>query len=233
MELFLSSFSFEVTLFTVGRDLPVIIQFWSDIVYSWWRSSCHRLVLKWHCLLLASIFLSPFSFEVTLFTVGGDLPVTVQYWSDIVYCWRRSSCHRLVLKWYCWLLVEIFLSSFSFEVTLFTVGRDLPVIIQVWSATVYCWWRSSCHRLVLKWHCLLLVKIFLSPFSFEVTLFTVGGDLPVTVQYWSDIVYCWQRSSCHRSCLKWHCLLLVKIFLSPFSFEVTLFTVGGDLSVTV
>jgi hypothetical protein len=28
-----------------------------------------------------------------------------------------------------------------------------------------------------------LVKIFLSPLSFEVTLFTVGGDLPVTVQY--------------------------------------------------
>jgi hypothetical protein len=26
-----------------------------------------------------------------------------------------------------------------------------------------------------------LVEIFLSPFSFEVTLFTVGGDLPVTV----------------------------------------------------
>jgi hypothetical protein len=42
------------------------------------------------------------------------------------------------------------------------------------------------------------VKIFLPPFSFEVTLFT-----------------------------------LVKIFLSPFSFEVTLFTVGGDLPVTV
>jgi hypothetical protein len=26
------------------------------------------------------------------------------------------------------------------------------------------------------------VEIFLSPFSIEVTLFTVGGDLPVTVQ---------------------------------------------------
>jgi hypothetical protein len=27
------------------------------------------------------------------------------------------------------------------------------------------------------------VKIFLSPFSFEVTLFTVGEDLPVTVLF--------------------------------------------------
>jgi hypothetical protein len=94
--------------------------------------------------------------SVTLFTVGGDLPVTVQLWSDIVYCWQRSS-----------------------------------VIVLVWSDIVYCWLISSCHRFVLKWHCLLLVEIFLSPFSFEVTLFTVGGDLPVTVQYWSDIVYCW------------------------------------------
>ena len=42
------------------------------------------------------------------------------------------------------------------------------------------------------------MEIFLSPFSFGVTLFTVGGDLPVTVR-----------------------------------FEVTLFTVGGDLPVTV
>jgi len=233
VEIFLSPFSFEVTLFTVGENLPVTIQFWSDIVYCWRRFSCHYLLLKWHCLLLVEIFLSSFSFEVTLFTVGGDLPVIVQYWSDIVYSWRRSSCHRLVLKWHCLLLVEIFMSSFSFEVTLFTVGGDLPAIVQFWSDIVHCWWRSSCHRSVLKWHCLLLPKIFLSPFSSEVTLFTVGGDLPVTIQFWSYIVYCWRRSSCHRSVLKWHCLLLVEFLLSPFSFEVTLFTVCEDLPVTV
>ena len=118
---------------TVGGYFPATVDFYYDFVYCWWRSSCHRLVLKWHCLLLVKIFLSPFSFEVTLFTVGGDLPVTVQYWSDIVYCWRRSSCHRLVLKWHCLLWVEIFLSPFSIEVALFIVGKDLPVIVHVWS----------------------------------------------------------------------------------------------------
>jgi len=230
VDIFLSPFSFEVTLFTFGEDLPVTVQFWSDIVYCWRRPSCHRLALKWHCLLLveiflsrsvlkshclllAKIFLSPFSFEVTLFTVGEDFPVTVYFWSDIVYCWWRSSCHRSVLKWHCLLLVEIFLSSFSIEVTLFSLGEDLPVTVWFWSDTVYCWWRSSCHRLVLKWHCLLLVH----------------GDLPATVQYWSDIVNCWWRSSCHRLVLKWHYLLLVEIFLSSFSIEMTLFTLGEDL----
>jgi hypothetical protein len=108
-------------------------------------------------------------------TVTGRSPPTVNNVTsklngDMKIFTNSKQCHFKTKRgqedrhqWYCWLLVEIFLSSFSFEVTLFTVGRDLPVIIQFWSAIVYCWWRSSCHRLVLKWHCLLLVKIFLSP----------------------------------------------------------------------
>jgi hypothetical protein len=74
---------------------------------------------------LASIFLSPFSFEVTLFTVGGDLPVTVQSGrssptvnngtsklnDDRKISTNSKQCH------------------FKTEVTLFTVGVDLPVTV--------------------------------------------------------------------------------------------------------
>jgi len=69
---------------TVGGYFPATVDFYYDFFYCWWRSSWHRLVVKWHCLLLVKIFLSPFSFEVTLFTVGEDLPVT----SDIVYWFK-------------------------------------------------------------------------------------------------------------------------------------------------
>jgi hypothetical protein len=134
-------------------------------------------------------------------------------------------------------LVEIFLSSFSFEVTLFTVGRDLPVIVlSLQNLTVTGRSSPTVNNVTSKLnddrkidansrYCLLLVEIFLSPFSIEVALFIVGRDLSVIVHVLSDIVYCWWRSFCHCLVLKWHCLLLVKIFLSPLSFEVTLFTV--------